>query len=138
MSGTRGYDALSAAEREELVGLNVIHDYKRSWAALGAQFPDVFQRTPTVHPLLRRHPDTGRTGLYLSAHAWSIEGMSDDESRPLLEFLGRHMTRTEFTFRHRWRERDLVFWDNRFTLHYPIDDFTGYRRLLHRCTALES
>ena len=59
-------------------------------------------------------------------------------SGELRDFLGRHMTRTEFTFRHRWREGDLVFWDNRFTLHYPIDDFTGYRRLLHRCTALES
>jgi len=64
--------------------------------------------------------------------------MTEAESRPLIEYLDRHMSKVEFTFRHRWQEGDFVFWDNRFTLHYPVNDFTGHRRLLLRCTALEA
>ena len=64
-------------------------------------------------------------------------GMTEYESRPLIDFLDQHMTRPEFTCRVRWRSGQAVMWDNRFTLHYPIDDFTGHRRLLLRCTALE-
>ena len=72
----------------------------------------------------------------------NIPDAEEDGNRPLydaaIEYLDRHMSRPEFTFRHRWREGDLVFWDNRFTLHYPINDFTGHKRLLLRCTALDA
>ena len=64
--------------------------------------------------------------------------MTREESKPIIEFLDRHMTRPEFTFRHQWQAGDLVLWDNRFSLHYPINDFTGHRRLLIRCTAMET
>ena len=67
-----------------------------------------------------------------------FEGMTEAESRPLLEFLDRHTTRPEFTCRVSWEVDQVVMWDNRFTLHYPINDFSGERRLLLRCTALGS
>ena len=63
--------------------------------------------------------------------------MTEAESRPLIDFLNRHMTRPEFTCRVRWQPGQVVIWDNRFTLHYPINDFTGERRLPLRCTTLE-
>ncbi|NIP82086.1 MAG: taurine dioxygenase, partial [Gemmatimonadetes bacterium] len=66
-----------------------------------------------------------------------FEGMTPEESRPLIDFLGGHMSRPEFTWRHRWRPGQVVIWDNRFTLHYPINDFTGHRRLLYRCSTVE-
>ena len=66
-----------------------------------------------------------------------FEGLNGAESRPLIEFLDRHGSRPEFTCRVRWKPGQVTIWDNRFTLHYPINDFTGHRRLLLRCSTLE-
>jgi taurine dioxygenase len=60
--------------------------------------------------------------------------MSEAESRPLLNLLFEHSTRPEFTCRFRWSNRTLAIWDNRCTLHYAVNDYDGYRRLLHRTT----
>ena len=131
-SGIAAHAALSPGLQLFLGKLNAVHSYD------GPNAPDHPTET-AVHPVVRRHPVTGKLGLYLNRmFVKRFEGMTEAESRPLLEFLDGHMTRIEFTFRHRWQPGDLVFWDNRFTLHYPINDFTGHRRLLHRCTALES
>lgn len=126
------YETLSPGMQAFLGGQNAVHSYA------GPGLPDHPTET-AVHPVVRVHPATGKRGLYLNRmFATRFDGMSEAESTPLLQYLDKHMTRTEFTFRHRWQEGDLVIWDNRFTLHYPINDFTGHRRLLHRCTALES
>ena len=126
------YETLSPGLREVLAGLDAVHSYD------GPGRPDHPEQT-AIHPVVREHPATGRRGLYLNRmFTTRFQGMSEAESQPLIDYLDRHMARTEFTFRHRWREGDLVFWDNRFTLHYPINDFTGQRRLLLRCTALEA
>lgn len=69
--------------------------------------------------------------------ATRFEGMTEQESRPIIGFLDSHISRPEFTCRIRWRKGQVTMWDNRFTLHYPINDFTGQRRLLIRCTAME-
>ncbi len=125
------FESLSPGLQEFLGRLDAVHSYD------GADAPDHPIET-AVHPVVRRHPASARKGLYINRmFARRFDGWSEAESRPLIEFLDRHMSRPEFTFRHRWRDGDLVFWDNRFTLHYPIDDFSGYRRLLYRCTALE-
>ncbi|MFO1029004.1 MAG: TauD/TfdA family dioxygenase [Acetobacteraceae bacterium] len=87
------------------------------------------------HPVVRRHPETGRRSLFIStAHTERFAGMTVEESAGLLQFLFRHQVRPEFTCRFRWQPGSIAFWDNRCTLHNPINDYHGYRRLLHRIT----
>jgi taurine dioxygenase len=87
------------------------------------------------HPVIRTHPETGRKALYVNvAHTARFEGMTEDESSPLLGFLFAHQVRPEFTCRFQWRVGSLAFWDNRCTQHNPINDYHGHRRLMHRIT----
>ena len=87
------------------------------------------------HPLVRTHPETGRKALYTSvAHTAHIKGWTEKESLPLLEFLWDHQTRPEFTCRFQWRVGSLAFWDNRCAMHNPINDYHGFRRVMHRVT----
>ena len=126
------FNALSTTMREMLSTLSAVHSYD------GPHAPDHPTQTAT-HTLVRSHPVTGEQGLYINKmFAKRFSGMTEYESEPLIAFLDKHMSRPEFTFRHRWQQGDLVFWDNRFTLHYPINDFTGHLRSLLRCTALET
>jgi taurine dioxygenase len=87
------------------------------------------------HPVVRTHPETGRKALYVNvAHTAGIRGMTDDESAPLLEFLFRHQVRSEFTCRFVWEPDCVAFWDNRCTLHNPVNDYHGFRRVMQRIT----
>ena len=77
-----------------------------------------------VQPMVRVHPETGRKALYLSeAVTRRIDGMKEEESRGLLQYLFAHSVRPEFTFRHTWRLHDLVLWDNRCAMHLAPPDF---------------
>ena len=88
-----------------------------------------------AHPVVRRHPETGRRALYVNAaHTVRFDGMTEDESGPLLDHLFRHQIRPEFTCRFRWRPGSIAFWDNRCAQHNAINDYHGHRRLLHRLT----
>jgi len=87
------------------------------------------------HPVVRTHPETGRKALFVNVgHTTHFRGFSEDESRPLLEYLFRHQIRPEFTCRFRWQPGSLAFWDNRCTQHYPVNDYHGFRRTMHRIT----
>ncbi|MEP3115184.1 TauD/TfdA family dioxygenase [Nisaea sp.] len=87
------------------------------------------------HPVIRKHPETGRKALYVNvAHTVRFEGMTEEESTPILEFLFEHQIQPEFTCRLRWSEGAVAFWDNRAAMHYPVNDYHGYRRLMHRIT----
>jgi taurine dioxygenase len=87
------------------------------------------------HPVVRTHPETGRKALYVNvAHTARFRGMTEEESAPLLEFLFRHQVKPELTCRFRWRAGSLAFWDNRCTQHNPVNDYHGYRRMMHRIT----
>jgi taurine dioxygenase len=87
------------------------------------------------HPVVRTHPETGRKALYVNVgHTVRFSGMTEEESAPLLDYLFRHQARPEFTCRFSWRAGSLAFWDNRAAQHNPINDYHGYRRVMHRIT----
>jgi taurine dioxygenase len=87
------------------------------------------------HPVVRTHPETGRKALYVNvAHTLRFKDMTQAESAPILKFLYRHQTRPEFTCRFNWQVGSLAMWDNRCTLHNAVNDFHGYRRVMHRLT----
>jgi taurine dioxygenase len=87
------------------------------------------------HPVVRTHPETGRKALFVNtAHTTRFAGMTEEESAGLLQFLFDHQSRPEFTCRFRWQVGSLAFWDNRCAQHNPINDYHGYRRVMHRIT----
>jgi taurine dioxygenase len=87
------------------------------------------------HPVVRTHPETGRKALYVNVgHTLRFKDMTVEESEPILQYLFQHQTRPEFTCRFTWRPGSLAFWDNRCALHNPVNDYHGYRRVMHRIT----
>ena len=87
------------------------------------------------HPAARTHPETGRKALYLNfGHTTRFVGWTEAESAPLLEFLFAHQVQPDFTCRFRWEPGSLAFWDNRCTQHNPVNDYHGFRRVMHRVT----
>ena len=125
------FDALSNGLKDMLRGLSAVHAYhwyeRREDPAYSAK-----------HSVVRRAAD-GREGLYINRMFTNrFEGMTVEESQPLLFYLFGHMQRHEFTCRFRWEKGGVILWDNRFTLHYPINDFSGQRRRMIRTTSLEA
>ena len=87
------------------------------------------------HPVVRTHPETGRKALFVNvAHTAGIDGLTEQESASLLNFLFQHQVKPEFTCRWAWEPDTLTFWDNRCAQHNPINDYHGFRRVLHRIT----
>lgn len=88
-----------------------------------------------LHPAVRTHPRSGRKALFINPiYTVRLEGMSVEESRPVLSSVYRHATQPEFTCRFRWHPGSLAIWDNRTTMHYGLNDYDGFRRLLYRTT----
>jgi taurine dioxygenase len=139
------YDALSAPVKALLTGLKARHDFAKSFrrdefptADYAARWDRTRQTHPPVfHPVVRTHPETGEKGLFVNeGFTLAIEGLSAEESRALLEFLFTHSRKPEFTYRHRWRAGDVLFWDNRISQHYAVADYWPRRRRMHRATIL--
>jgi len=87
------------------------------------------------HPVVRTHPETGRRALYVNfGHTVRFRDMTEEESAPLLGFLFQHQIRPEFTCRFSWQPGSMALWDNRCAQHNPINDYHGYRRVMHRIT----
>ena len=87
------------------------------------------------HPVVRTHPETGRKALYVNvAHTARFAGMTEAESAPLLGYLVQHQVRPEFTCRFSWQPGSIALWDNRCAQHNPVNDYHGFRRLMHRIT----
>ncbi len=87
------------------------------------------------HPVIRTHPGTGRKLIYINrTYLRRFEGMTEEESKGLLETLYAHCGRLEFSCRTRWRNNQVLVWDNRATWHRAIFDYPGKRRYLERVT----
>jgi taurine dioxygenase len=138
------YDNLSDVMQKFLGGLRAIHDYSHAYDTYFAHLKErppltAAQRAktpPVEHPMIRTHPVTKRKALYVNpGFTTGIVGMPREESQPILDFLFRHSTRAEFIYRHKWRVNDMVFWDNRCTMHYALADYDfSVRRHMHRTT----
>jgi alpha-ketoglutarate-dependent 2,4-dichlorophenoxyacetate dioxygenase len=114
-----GWEALAPEQQAPLYGLRARHDYDQAYASRDVDMSAVFggPGPSAVHPLARRHPETGRTGLYLTEHMFAIEGMEEGASTRLIRDLLEACVDPARTYRHQWAEGDLLIWDNRSMLH---------------------
>lgn len=136
------YDALPAEIRRRIDGKLAVHSYGHSYAKFsGSKFrPALTQKqkdqvAEVVHPVVRTHPETRRKALFVNEGFTShIVGLPEEESRELLEFLFAHSTKPEFVYRHHWQDHDLLFWDNRCTIHLAHGCPPQLRRHMHRTT----
>jgi len=125
---TLAYDALSEGMKKLIDGLHAIHyagsrklDSTSADQAHAAEQKRI--SPPVAHPVARVHPETGRKAIYLGEKVRRFDGMTEEESRPLIDYLNRHATRPEFVYRHQWRPHDILIWDNRSTMHQALGDF---------------
>jgi taurine dioxygenase len=140
------YDALSDGLRQMLSRMRALHSSRHAFgegAYAGADLDDIGDRLgntaaatqDAIHPVVIRHPLSGRPALYVNGDfTLQFEGWSDEESRPLLDYLYAHASRPEFTCRFHWRQGSMAIWDNRATHHCALNDYQGVRRLMHRVT----
>lgn len=136
------YEALSPGLRrtlDDLVGHNsadMVHSGSGAYAAVagqGVRLKDSATVTEADHPVVRVHPVTGRRALYLSLiHTAGFVGMTREESLPLITYLHDFAVRAERCTRLRWEVGTLAIWDNRSVQHYPLNDYHGHRREMHR------
>ncbi len=135
------WDALDAETRALVQDLVCEHSQLYSRGVLGfTDFTDEERQrfAPVLQRLVRRHPVTGRRSLYLSSHAGAIIGWPVPEARALLRDLVEHATQRRFVHAHRWRQFDLVMWDNRVMMHRGRRYNTEEVRDLHRTTVADS
>lgn len=136
-------DTLPANTKAMLANRRAIHRYgdryrkQQAAGGRGALSEEQLRKVPDVlHPVVRAHPVTGRQVLFVNeGFTVEIEGMPRAESDALLADLFSHITRPETLYRHRWRQGDLLMWDNCLTQHRAIRDYElPLRRLMHRTT----
>jgi alpha-ketoglutarate-dependent 2,4-dichlorophenoxyacetate dioxygenase len=138
VSMRHAYASLPEETTRRLEGKVAVHSilYSRSTIAKGLFDPEQEREQPPVRQaLVRANPVNGRKAIYIGSHAWYIEGMDYAESRRLLDELLAHTTRPECVYAHRWRQGDLVMWDNRCVLHRGRPwDAALHRRVMRRTT----
>ena len=131
------YDALPAGLKARVEGLMCKHDgtyNSGGYVRQGVTPTDDPRQSPgTPHPLVCRHPESGRRGLYLGRRRNAyLMGLSLADSEALLNTLWAHVENPAFAWTHRWRVGDLVMWDNRCTMHRRDPFDAGSRRVMHR------
>jgi taurine dioxygenase len=138
------FDDLSDEMKRWLGTLRALHAEPPGYReALGLQNqPEDVQREfserfPSLsHPIVIQHPRSGRRALFVNpAYTVKIDGLSHKESRHILNFLFSHIAQSDFVYRHRWEEGDIVVWDELVTLHLAPDDYAPHRRRMVRVTA---
>jgi taurine dioxygenase len=134
----RAYETLPAATKVRIGDLRAVHVYqsRHSERKLMGLSDAARQKVPdaVIHPLVRTHPESGRKSIYLNPiRTEGIVGMEEREALTLLDELLAHATQPQCEYRHRWRQGDLVMWDNRCLLHKANGDYDmGQVRYLYR------
>ena len=136
------WDALSGRMQRMLDGLYAWHSFAHGfrhslaepggWERLGEA---VRENPPVRHPVVRTHPRSGRRSLFVNRlFTTHVEGLRESESDALLRFLFDHAETPEFACRFRWSPDSIAFWDNRSTLHRPVNDYFPAHRRMERVT----
>jgi taurine dioxygenase len=142
------YERLPEDVRTRIAGLTAVHnisDFPLRYAKMSGQSADTLSKASleiakhlpeVIHPLVIRHPETGRSALFCNeGFTTRVVGLPEAESEQLLAFLNEHSKRSEFTYRHKWRQFDANLWDNRCVNHSATGGFQApMRRLMHRTT----
>ncbi|MEO6623967.1 MAG: TauD/TfdA family dioxygenase [Burkholderiaceae bacterium] len=138
---TQAYRALSPRMRELLHGQMALHSGKGVFAINAIQARLALrsdaasaEETEVEHPIICAHPVTGEHYLFVSSVMRTVMGLSEDESRPIIQYLVQVATRPEFHCRVRWEPGTLTMWDNPCVMHTAINDYSGYRRVTYRTT----
>jgi taurine dioxygenase len=136
------YERLSSGLRRMLEGVVAVNSSSKADASRTREDrvkkdgrEDAKKEYLAEHPAVRTHPETGRKALYVNvAHTVRFKDMTEEESAPLLSYLFHHQVQPEFTCRFHWQVGSLAFWDNRCAQHNAVNDYQGYRRVMHRIT----
>jgi taurine dioxygenase len=136
------YESLSGGMRNLLDGLIAVNSSLKADASatredrLGSDGrDDAPELLEAEHRVVRVHAETGRKALFVNVgHTSHFKDMTVAESRPILEFLFEHLQQPEFCCRFSWTVGALALWDNRCAQHYPVNDYHGSRRVMHRIT----
>lgn len=141
------YDGLAPEMKTRLAGYTATHDFNKFWEGMVRRPGSIrkpltpeqrAKRPPSVHPLVLRHPVTGRTVLYCNpGYAVRINELPDDDSASLLEFLFAHQLQPRYQYRHQWAVGDVLVWDHIGTLHNALPDYAPHEhRLMQRCQVM--
>jgi len=139
----KAYDSLSDGMKKTLESLKAVHSSRHIFGEQSSYQEAMSDRLSNaeaatqdaVHPIVITHPESGRKALYVNpAFTLHIEGWTDAESKPLLDYLYQHAVQMEHTTRFKWAVGSIAFWDNRCTWHYALNDYHGERREMHRIT----
>ncbi len=127
------YERLSEGMKRMLCGLRIHCESHRS-----SRKYKLDEIMTAVHPVIRRHPESGRLSLYIGNPETSVrfDGMTPEESQPLIQYLYQQSCTPDNSYRHQWRMGDVVMWDNRCTMHYAIHDYGDMPRDMYRMTVL--
>jgi alpha-ketoglutarate-dependent taurine dioxygenase len=136
------YETLSPGMQRLLAGLRAVHSSANADVSRTREDrirdhgnPQAQTTYTSEHPVVRTHPETGRKALYVNvAHTVRFADLTEQESAPLLRFLYAQQVRPELTCRFAWRPGSLAFWDNRCAQHNAVNDYAGFRRIMHRIT----
>ncbi len=136
------YETLPQEVKHELEGLSAISSSAKADTTKSRKDrvrergkDSVEQEYLAEHPVVRTHPETGRKALFVNpAHTLRFSGRTEAESAPLLTFLHEHQVKPQFLCRLNWQVGSLAMWDNRCTMHNPVNDYHGHARVMHRVT----
>lgn len=132
------YDDLPESLRRAVEGRKARHDFSMLHRVVGSPAPTPEEQAampPVWHPMVRRHPVTGRKSLFISSiYNDAVEGLDDTAARRLIADLSAFAAQPKYMYRHVWQPDDVLMWDNRCTVHAVTPHDPDERRVMHRTT----